>query len=97
MKITDEIKIQINNLYLKHGTYSAVAKEIGCAPTTVKKYIIPDYVPVAECEKKIFTNDDIPTDLSMDKFLVTDNFGDLCVLEKYEDVEVVELWKEMSY
>ena len=46
MKITQDKIIQINELYLQYGTYSAVAKEVGCAPSTVKKYVDPDYKPI---------------------------------------------------
>ena len=38
----DEIR-QMNELYLQYRTYSAVAKEVGRAPSTVKKYIDPNY------------------------------------------------------
>lgn len=38
----DEIK-QMNELYLQYRTYSAVAKEVGRAASTVKKYIDPNY------------------------------------------------------
>lgn len=38
----EEIK-QINELYLIYHTYSDVAKKVGRAPTTVKKYIDPNY------------------------------------------------------
>ena len=37
-----EIK-RMNELYLQYGTYAAVAREVGRAPSTVKKYIDPDY------------------------------------------------------
>ena len=38
----DEIE-KMNELYLIYGTYSAVAREVGRAPTTVKRYIDPNY------------------------------------------------------
>lgn len=43
MKITPEIAEQINILYFKLGTKAAVAREIGCSPATVSRYIIPNF------------------------------------------------------
>lgn len=43
MRVSEaEIK-KMNELYLEYGTYAAVAREVGRAPSTVKKYIDPDY------------------------------------------------------
>lgn len=44
MKITDKIKIQINELYLELGVKKRVAEIIGCSPSTVSKYIIEGYI-----------------------------------------------------
>ena len=43
-RITEEDKININELYLKHKTYAEVARQTGFSPSTVKKYVIPNYV-----------------------------------------------------
>jgi DNA invertase Pin-like site-specific DNA recombinase len=43
-KVTEQDKIQINELYLELKTYAAVARETGFSPSTVKKYIIPNYI-----------------------------------------------------
>ena len=40
--IQEEIK-EMNELYLQYKTYSAVAREVGRAPSTVKRYIDPNY------------------------------------------------------
>ena len=42
-RITEEQIEQINRLYLIYGTYAAVAREVGCSATTVKKYIDPNF------------------------------------------------------
>ena len=42
-RITDEQIEQINKVYLDCGTYSGTAKIVGVSPSSVKKYIIPDY------------------------------------------------------
>ena len=44
MKITDEIKERINELYAELGVKTQVAKIIGCSPSTVSRYIIPNYI-----------------------------------------------------
>ena len=46
MKITNDIIIKINELYLELGVKTKVAKAIGCSPSTVTKYLIKDFVPV---------------------------------------------------
>lgn len=42
-RITDEKIKEINIAYLQCRTYSGAAKMCGCAPSTVKKYIIPNF------------------------------------------------------
>ncbi len=44
MRVTPEEIIEMNELYLEHKTYSAVARIIGRSPGTVKRYIDPAYV-----------------------------------------------------
>lgn len=46
--VTQDLIIKMNELYLKIGTYSGVSRELGGSPspTTVKKYIIPNYNPI---------------------------------------------------
>ena len=43
-KVTEQDKIHMNELYLKLRTYAAVARETGFSASTVKKYIIPNYI-----------------------------------------------------
>ena len=43
MKVSQDEIIKMNELYLEYGTYSAVAREVGRAPSTVKRYIDPNY------------------------------------------------------
>ena len=93
--ITEEKKIEINELYLKIGTYSGVAKIVGCAPSTVKKYIIEGYVPQANITQKIkFKKEDLPQ-FSSSSFRGVNNWGDLCRLSNTEREEIKELWKEL--
>lgn len=92
--ITEETKVKINELYLKIGTYSGVAKEIGCAPSTVKKYIIPNFVPQDKIEKKEFKWEDLP-EFSVEGLKNVENWGSLCLLSSEEKNEIRELWKEL--
>lgn len=45
MRITPEDIIKLNEAYLLCGTYTGAAKAIGCAPSTAKKYIDPNFKP----------------------------------------------------
>ena len=53
MKITSEDIIKLNEAYLLCGTYTGAAKAVGCAPSTAKKYIDPNFKPT---EKAIESN-----------------------------------------
>ena len=91
-KVTEEDKVLMNELYIKLKTYAAVARETGFSPTTVKRYIIQNYVPKDSIQKNKFDLE-IPS-INYDLFKVED-FGLLCVLSKEEKNEIEELWKEM--
>lgn len=43
MRVSEQEIIKMNELYLEYHTYAAVAREVGRAPSTVKKYIDPNY------------------------------------------------------
>lgn len=47
MRVTQDEIIKMNELYLEYKTYAAVAKEVGRAPSTVKRYIDPEYISQA--------------------------------------------------
>lgn len=47
-RVTNEDKILFNELYSKIGTYAGVAREVGFSAGTVKRYIEPNYIPVAK-------------------------------------------------
>ena len=92
-KITNEQIIQMNILYLKTHNYSAVAREVGCAPSTVKKYIQPNFVNPEELEIKKFEGE-LPQ-CNVDLFKDVENWGELCVLSDKEREDIKELWKEI--
>lgn len=43
MRVSQDEIIKMNELYLEYKTFAAVAREVGRAPSTVKKYIDPNY------------------------------------------------------
>lgn len=51
MRVTQDEIIKMNELYLEYHTYAAVAKEVGRAPSTVKRYIDPNYISREVCQK----------------------------------------------
>ena len=92
-KITNDQKIQMNILYQKLKTYSAVAREMGCSPTTVKRYIIPNFINPEENKSEIIQVKELPP-LDIEIFK-NKSFGDLCILSDEEKDEIKELWKEL--
>lgn len=97
MKITDEIKIQINELYLELGVKKRVAEIIGCSPSTVSKYIIEGYVsqkdkePVPEFDESKITG---PAAL-LERINSWQEFADACMLTDEEWAEMREIQKEV--
>ena len=94
--VTQEKIIEMNELYLKIGTYAGVSRALGGSPspTTVKKYIIPGYMTKDSVKKKVFRKDDLP-EFTTTLFCGVDNWGDLCRLSKDEKQEIMELWNEL--
>ena len=92
-RITEEQKIQMNILYKRLGSYAAVAREIGCVASTVKRYIIDDFVEPEKVQQCLFVPAVLP-ELNLSLFSEK-TFADLCVLTNEEKEEVRELWKEM--
>lgn len=93
-QVTNEDKKKINELYAISHNYSQVARETGFSPSTVKKYIIPNYVSENSIKKKIFKFEDIP-DLSFENFKNLEDWGELCSLSNEEKDEIKEFWNEI--
>lgn len=94
-KRIDDLTIQrINELYLHYGTYAAVAREIGCAASTVKKYIIPNF---SKKEEIIQSGMTIPSihDFDMSTFMNLQRWNALIVLSDEEKEDLEELRKEV--
>lgn len=97
LQITQDKIIEMNELYLKIKTYAGVSRAMGGSPspTTVKKYIIPDYVSKDKIVRKEFHKDDLP-EFAVEIFRGVDNWGDLCSLSEDEEEEIKDLWNELN-
>lgn len=95
-RVTQENIIEMNEIYLKVGTYAETARRTGFSASTVKKYIIPNYISK---EAIVITNsfslDQVPI-FDKEKFINL-NFSDdnLYRMSDEEKEEIKELWKEM--
>lgn len=94
-KVTNEDILRINEIYYKTKVYAEVARQTGFAPSTIKKYIIKGWQPVAVENIKRFDMNDLP---EFDGFLFRGiiNYGNLCVLTEREQEEMKELWGELA-
>ena len=94
-KITEEKIIEINELYLKIKTYAGVSRALGGSPspTTVKKYIIPNYAPKNKIVFEKFEYK-LPT-IAKEDFEGIDWRKELQLSPK-EKEEIQELWKELT-
>jgi hypothetical protein len=96
MKITPEIATQINELYLKIGVKKKVAEIIGCSPSTVSKYIIPNYVSKESRSTYTFDKPIGNADKILDILNIFDNAGqrlcEYCMLsdEEWEDLKILQ-------
>lgn len=93
-KVTEQDKIKMNELYLDLRTYAAVARETGFSPSTVKKYIIPNYVSIENIEIKKFDKE-IPADFPL--YPTTGlEWSQLLIASPQEWKEIEELRKEIA-
>lgn len=86
--------IKLNELYYKYKNYAKVGREVGMTGPTVKKHIIPNYIPVEELLTHRVTREDVP-EVDLSQFEGLENWGDLCVLSDKEKQDMIELWKEL--
>ena len=94
--MTQEKIIEINELYLQIKTYAGVSRALGGSPspTTVKKYIIPNYQSQKNIDIKKFDKESISKEFDFNSFLI-ENWGELCILSNAEQEEIKELWNEL--
>ena len=95
-KVTQENIIEMNEIYLKVGTYAETARRTGFSASTVKKYIIPNYISK---EAIVITNsfsiNDVPA-FDKTKFENIDWSDDYLYQPTVIEVnDLKELWKEL--
>ena len=96
-KVTNEDILRINELYYKHKVYAEVARQTGFSASTVKKYVIPGWEPVAVENIIHFDISQLPDfQKAVEIFRGIDNYGNLCILTDFEKEEIKELWKELA-
>lgn len=99
MKITPEIIEQINELYLELKVKKKVAEIVGCSPSTVSKYIIPNYVSQKVPIVYTFDGEVGNSEWLIDIFKTFDNAGqrlcESCMLSDEEWADLKELQKEI--
>lgn len=95
--ISSEQVIQINERYAKCHNYSQVARELGVSPSTVKKYVRPDYKIVAAVE---IQHPDLPLlrlwiqNYNLSKADMAN--PNILKLTKQEEEDLKVLWKELK-
>ena len=85
--MTQENIIKINMAYLKSGTYAQAARDTGFSPSTIKKYIIPNFKPI--------TIQNIKITLPPIEEIKIDWNKDITILSSKEEQELKSLWEEI--
>lgn len=94
-RITEEMKVQINELYYRLGVKAQVARELGISAASVTRYLIPNYVPIAA--RQVIECNIMPT-IPIDFINALAEGGDFTELTKLtaaEQSEMEELRKEI--
>lgn len=90
-RITEEMKVQINELYIEYGVKKRVAEILGISPSTVSKYIIPNYKSQKETKIEFSTP---PRGCRVFIKGIMDDFCDACRLTEEEWDELKKFQKE---
>lgn len=92
--VTQEMKILMNELYYKNHNYSAVAREVGVSPSTVKRYIIEGYIPIDKAKLKEIDISKCRGTIENKDRLSDEDFN--LKLTPTEVLGIHELWGELS-
>lgn len=90
-RITEEMKVQINELYIEYGVKKRVAEILGISPSTVSKYIIPNYKSQKETKIEFSTP---PRGCCALMKGIMEDFCDACRLTEEEWDELKKFQKE---
>lgn len=94
-RVLEKDVIEFNELYLKYRTYAEVARQTGFSPSTIKRYIIPEYISKNNIVRIEFHKDELP-EFTNNLFVGVKNWGDLCSLSKSEEEELYVFWDELT-
>ena len=96
-KVTNDDILKMNEIYYKVHTYAETARQTGFSASTVKKYIIKGWEPIAVENVPKFDLSTVPEpDKAAEQFKGIENYGDLCTYSEEEEKEIHELWKEIA-
>lgn len=91
-RLSNEKIAEIQRLYAEIGVYSQVAKQVGCSPSTVKKYCMAaEALPT----KKLKFNGQICEISDINLTLFLENRDNLTTLTHDELEEMKVLWNEL--
>lgn len=92
-KVTPEIIEQINELYLELGVKAQVARAVGLSPSTVSKYIIPNYISK---KNRTISHCEVEPNYDFKDFMnEIGKMGSMCALSEKEREELIILQKEI--
>lgn len=94
-RITEEMKVQINELYYRLKVKAAVARELGISASSVSRYIIPNYVPIDNRSKIVCNAKPNGCKDFVESLKAGGDFRQLTKLTEEEYNELVELRKEI--
>ena len=90
-RVTNEDILKMNQIYAEVGTYAEVARQTWFSPSTVKKYINPNFSLVKRTPEKIEFNHMNPPVYPKTGF----EWRELMLLSPKEIEQIVELRKEV--
>lgn len=91
-RLTENDKIQINEVYAACRNYTKTAEITGFSAASVRKYVIPNYEPAAR-HRPDPNSFHVPSIDDTIKMLQADD--ELCLLSEKEKQEMESLWKDL--
>lgn len=95
-RVDSAMRLQINELYASNHNYSATARIMGISPTTVKRYVLPNYTPEKDVARVSCDIDKCRRIIELSHLTKEDfeNKNILCLTDD-EKKDIEELWKEL--
>lgn len=93
-KVTQNDIINFNELYYKCKNAAQVSRETGFSASTVRKYLIKDYMPQEQIKKIKFDINLLQERFDASVF-ACENWGELCALSDEEKTQLKDFQKEL--